>query len=137
MLKRYDFTLCVAVLLVFCGCKQSSKHSVQGTIHVAGKVPAHGTVTLTNGKNYLTGKVQPDGAFVLQLGPNLLNLAGEYRVLLNPPPLETTTDPTNGEIRANGKIDDKLFPPKYRVLESTDATQKLADGDNNLKIDLP
>jgi hypothetical protein len=135
-LVNIRFCLAGALFLAMCGCNSNAKHSVQGTIQVSGQTPANGIVTLTNGKISMSGKVRQDGSFIMQLGPNHADLAGEYRVLLNPPIVETITDPTNGEIRAVGKIDDKLFPLKYRVIETSDAIKKLNDGDNTLVIQL-
>lgn len=130
------------ILLGIIGCGKSSGEvtgTVKGKLTLDGKPAAAGCVVVCQHvKRGLSAgaKVEPDGSFqiLMQDGPSIV--AGDYKVLIQPPDFKMSHEEAMKLAQANKfpKLDDSVVPSKYRSYETAKLFMIVNQGTNKFDI---
>jgi hypothetical protein len=130
------------ILFSLIGCGKNSGEvtgTCSGKLTLDGKPAAAGCVVVCQHvKRGLSAgaKVEPDGSFqiLMQDGPSLI--AGDYKVLIQPPDFKMSHEEAMKLAQANKfpKLDDSVVPSKYRSYETSKLFMIVNAGKNTFDI---
>lgn len=112
MVLRYCLVFVLALPVVGCGPKGPEMFVVQGTVKSSGELLSNGTICFEDAAAGATGSsdITAEGKYSIELPK------GNYKVFLLPSTEEKMT--TEGMLDTVA-VDEKKFPRKYRVSESS------------------
>lgn len=138
----------IAFVSATLGCGKGGPAGQQGKVH--GKVTYQGQpITTGSGVSFISegggtgasGTIKDDGSYeLLSVNGNQVP-AGNYKVLINPPPPpsmspEEAMKASMDKGKPKGPADDPTIPKRYRNSLSTPEKHEVKEGDNEINIEL-
>lgn len=126
----------VAACTLGVGCGGPTVAVVRGTVTGDGKPLRAGLVVFeAEGRSY-AGPIAADGRYELRYRGKAEVMPGTYGVAVLPPPPELVTDPMTTDLRQVNPVDPRLYPDRYRSVETSGITKTVAAGESTIDIDL-